>query len=294
MIEIRHWVNDEQADALEVHFLEGVRSPWMLQQDRPGELYRLSGYFDCDNEALKAWAELRESFSKLPEVPEQNVLEDADWKESYKRFLQPWYHRDLAWLPLWQRDGRDVEPGRKVLWIDAGLAFGTGSHETTRLCVIRMLEYRDAIGEEAFADSRIVDAGCGTGILALSAALYGARDLYAFDRDPEAMRVCTENAAINGLAGVVRFEEADVGAALNQERAGLLMANIQADVLTLYRDELLAAVLPGGWLVLSGILARECDEVREAFRDAAGKAGRPVDMDSRVDGEWADLRLIGR
>jgi ribosomal protein L11 methyltransferase len=134
----------------------------------------------------------------------------------------------------------------------------------------------------------VIDAGCGSGILALSAALLGYRDVVGFDNDPEAVRVSEENAALNGLTGRVRFETADLETGLAGRQADLLLANIQADVLLRYAAVLIGAVAPGGTLILSGILAGENGQVRAGFERAA--PGWSVN--ARVMGEWSDVVLV--
>jgi len=109
-----------------------------------------------------------------------------------------------------------------------------------------------------------------------------------FDNDPEAVRVSEENAALNQMAGRVKFYEGDLITGLAGRQGDIVMANILADVLVRFARELLAAVAPGGTLVLSGILAQERDKVRDAF--AAAAPGWAVD--SRIMGEWCDVQLV--
>ena len=219
-------------------------------------------------------------------APAWRTVGDADWRDSYKAHFQAWQFGRLHWVPVWERERFKLPPGDAVLWLDPGLAFGTGNHETTRLCVERLVAIAD---ENRNLERRIVDAGCGSGILALSAALLGFSDVSGFDNDPEAVRISQENAALNGLSERVRFAVADLKAGL-EGKAGsvdVLLANIQADVLMRFTRELVAAVAPGGTLVLSGILAGENSQVRAVFEAAA--PGWSVN--ARVMGEWSDVVL---
>ena len=186
-------------------------------------------------------------------------------------------------MPEWERATYRIPSDEVVLWLDPGLAFGTGNHETTRLCVERLVTFA-----ESHPEARVIDAGCGSGILALSASLLGYRDVVGFDNDPEAVRVSEENAALNQMAGRVKFYEGDLITGLAGRQGDIVMANILADVLVRFARELLAAVAPGGTLVLSGILAQERDKVRDAF--AAAAPGWAVD--SRIMGEWCDVQLV--
>jgi ribosomal protein L11 methyltransferase len=133
----------------------------------------------------------------------------------------------------------------------------------------------------------VVDAGCGSGILALSASLLGFGDVSGFDNDPEAVRVSIANAQLNGLSGRVRFATADLRDGLGSGRADVALANIQADVLIRHCRELAAAVAPRGLLAMSGILSSEVGSVRDGF--AAAAPG--WEFNSRVLGEWCDACL---
>jgi ribosomal protein L11 methyltransferase len=166
------------------------------------------------------------------------------------------------------------------------MAFGTGNHETTRLCIERLVEFESGLSGGAAALS-LVDAGCGSGILALSACLLGFRDVLGFDNDQEAVRVSIENAELNGLTARVRFAVAGLPEGLGGGSADVIVANIQSDILALYAGALAGAVAPGGLLAMSGILASEIARVRGAFAPfAPGWVS-----ESRVLGEWCDLAL---
>jgi ribosomal protein L11 methyltransferase len=217
--------------------------------------------------------------------PFQRQLDDVDWRDSYKQHFHAWQFDRLHWVPVWERENFAVPEGDAVLWLDPGLAFGTGNHETTRLCVERLV----TLTEERGTKGRVVDAGCGSGILALSAALLGFSDVSGFDNDPEAVRVSEENAALNDMTGRVRFVVADItsGLAGLDSTVDVLLANIQADVLMRFARELVAAVAPGGTLVLSGILADENSRVREVFETHAPRWS----VNARVMSEWSDVVL---
>jgi ribosomal protein L11 methyltransferase len=186
-------------------------------------------------------------------------------------------------VPEWERATFQLPEGHAVLWLDPGLAFGTGNHETTRLCVERLVQ----LAEERGTSGQVMDAGCGSGILALSAAKLGYRDVVGFDNDPEAVRVSEENAALNGLDASVRFFRGDLLSGLAGVQAQVLLANILADVLMRFANQLVRAVAPGGVLVLSGILATEGETVRKAFAVAAPDWPQK----SRTLGEWCDVVL---
>jgi ribosomal protein L11 methyltransferase len=257
----------------------------MVLEDKPSGRAWLTGYFASRSEAEAAWQDFAASSDAewLATEPEFQQLADADWKESYKAHFKAWQFGPLHWVPVWERETFKLPAGEEVLWLDPGMAFGTGNHETTRLVVERLVKLAGGTG----ARGRVIDAGCGSGILALSAAKLGYREIAAFDNDPVAVEVSKENAVMNGLAGRVDFFTGDLVSGLAGRQTELLLANIQSDVLMRFRRELLGTVVRGGVLVLSGILERELREVREVF--AAAAPGWAVD--SRVMGEWSDLVL---
>ena len=242
----------------------------------------------CPSEAIAAaeWPQveaLARDGGVLPATPSMRHLGDADWRDSYKAHFHAWNFGPLHWVPVWERGRFTLPDGHAVLWLDPGLAFGTGNHETTRLCVERLV----SLAATRSPASRVVDAGCGSGILALSALLLGYRDVRGFDNDPEAVRVSGENALLNGLAGRLSFSVDDLVTGLTGASADVLLANIQADVLMRFADLLVAAVAPGGSLVLSGILASENARVCATFADLTPGWVR----DTRVMGEWSDVLL---
>ena len=136
----------------------------------------------------------------------------------------------------------------------------------------------------------VIDGGCGSGILAISARKIGFTSVYGFDNDPEAVRISQENEKLCGLEGEIQFEWADLIDGLNGRSADLLLANILANVLSDHAELLCASTNPGGRLVLSGILAREVEEVHAVYAPIiAARLGQAPAMDARTDGEWADL-----
>ncbi len=273
------------APALEGWLAEREEQRLMVIEDKPSGRAWLTGYFASPVEAGAAWRDLTEAIGAdwTKAAPQVRELPDEDWKNSYKAHFKAWKFDRLNWVPVWERETFVLPAGEEVLWLDPGMAFGTGNHETTRLCCERLARFAAARG----SSSRVIDAGCGSGILALSAAKLGFGQIAGFDNDPEAIRVSGENAALNGLAGRIDFYVGDLSTGLSGRSAELMLANIQADVLTRFVPELLAAVAPGGQLVLSGILSQELAAVRTTFAGIA--AGWRVE--SRELGEWADLAL---
>lgn len=260
----------------------------MLLEDKPSARAWITGYFESREEAALAWSNLFPALEPnwLRSEHALRELPDADWKDSYKAHFKRSEFGPLHWVPIWEKESFAAPEGAKALWLDPGMAFGTGNHETTRLVAERLVAFAAANG----TGGRVIDAGCGSGILALSAALLGFQQVAGFDNDPEAIRVSEENAGLNTLEGRVEFFVGDLVTGLDGRQAELVLANIQADVLVRFTAQLLGSVAPRGQLVLSGILERELAHVREVFSTAApGWA-----VNTRVMGEWSDLSLERR
>jgi ribosomal protein L11 methyltransferase len=202
-------------------------------------------------------------------APRLRVLEPEDWAESWKvHFLPQHIGERLVVVPTWQ--AYTPRPGEVVIFLDPGMAFGTGLHATTRLC----LRAAEALARPGV---RVLDVGSGSGILAIAAALLGAGPILALDMDPIAVEVAQENVALNGVAGAVtvahgtlREEEAADSLVRRTAPEGydLILANILAEVITAMAPALARALAPQGVLVTSGILAAKADGVAEALATA--------------------------
>jgi ribosomal protein L11 methyltransferase len=207
------------------------------------------------------------------------VREDDDWRDTWKQFYAPIVFGGGALLlrPSWI-DRRPGDPALELV-LDPGRAFGTGQHETTRLCVDLMVELAPA-----HHPTRVLDLGCGSGILALAAARLfpGAGPITAVDNDPEATETTRENAEINHLGERL---EILTGTALDLTGdADLILANIRPSVLIPIAPQIAARLAPGGLAVLSGVLAEEADAVLAAY------AGAGLFLHLRRDlNEWCAL-----
>ena len=201
-------------------------------------------------------------------------------EDSWTGFWKYHFHaapvgRTLQTVPVWEEV---PENGRTALRIDPGLSFGTGGHFTTRFCLEAL--------EEAVEELRprsMLDAGAGSGILAIAAAKLGVGEVAGFDHDPAAVERCGANAALNGLAeGRIRFWRQDVREWRPEGAADVVCANILSSVLLDAADALWAAT--GRRLILSGLREGEGDAVAEAF---AARGARLLRRDG--DGEWCGL-----
>ncbi len=153
------------------------------------------------------------------------------------------------------------------------MAFGTGNHGTTRLCVEQLIAFKETCSNPD--EAKIVDAGCGSGILAISASKLGFTNVEAFDYDPVAVEVAVENAAANDVSAENYFV-GDLTTGFRGEKADCVMANILANILMNHAGALIDAVKPGGRLILSGILGEEAERVRAFFEEQGGLASGKI------------------
>jgi ribosomal protein L11 methyltransferase len=209
------------------------------------------------------------------------IVREADWAEAWKaHFPVLRVGRRLVVRPTWRRHRRSADD--VVLALDPGMAFGTGLHPTTRLCLAAVESLAD---RGVLADARVLDVGCGSGILAIAALKLGAREAIGVDTDPIAIEATTANAARNRLARTLHAQEGSLpsGAGPFEVVLANLIASLLVALAPLLRDEL----RPAGALVASGIFIDREPEVRVAF-DAAG-----LEVVRRSDeGEWVALEAI--
>lgn len=288
MIKISTPISYELPDALEDYLCGLELSNWSIDKENNSNPPELVGYFEKREDAEKSYAQICEVFDTLSKDFKIEEILDSDWQNEYKKYLTSWSCKNLHWVPVWDKPNYKVPEGDKVFYFDAGLAFGTGDHPTTRLCAIRMLDYIASVGD--VSNKKLIDAGCGSGILAISAKLLGFGEVYAFDRDEEAIRVSLENEAFNGLkSGAIEFKHAGISDGLAGRTCDIMLANIQADILEIYAKELISAVSPKGVLVLSGILAIENAELKAHFLKVGGE--KIASCEAAFMGEWSDLLI---
>lgn len=250
---------------------------------RMSEDVKVTGYYPADERVADAVAGVRArlealkgmdlgiDFGKLEIL--SGRVDEEDWAECWKAAFKPFKIGErLAIRPSWT--AYDPLPGDLVIELDPGMAFGTGTHETTALCA-------SWLEELVKPGVKVIDLGTGTGILAIAAALLGANDVLATDIDPVAVRVARENAKINHVEGTVRCAQADVLEGIG-ETADLVVANIITDVILLIAPAVFRHVNAGGNFLCSGISANRGDEIEAAL----GSAGF-IDIHRREKGEWA-------
>lgn len=283
-------VSEEQADALSDALLElGALS--VSVEDRFGDTEQEQAlYGEPGMPAPKgAWAQslLRVLFADeaqadaalaallaadaLPDLQDvrQATVEDQDWVRLTQSQFQPVSIADALWIvPSWHTPPDTSAP---VIRLDPGLAFGTGTHPTTRLC----LEW---LARQPLQHKSVLDYGCGSGILAIAAAKFGAAQVVGVDIDPDAVQSTRANAAENQVA-----VQAGLPDSVADDRFDVVVANILSAPLKLLAPAIAARVRPAGALVLSGILERQAEELIAAYAPYAA-----LQIDRSLEG-WVCL-----
>jgi ribosomal protein L11 methyltransferase len=194
----------------------------------------------------------------VPALPDMREVRNEDWAEGWKQHFQAVrIGPRLVVKPTWETFA--VGPRDVVVDLDPGMAFGTGTHGTTRLC----LEALAGLFEQTPTPRRVLDVGTGSGILAIAAAALGAQRVLACDIEAESCRIASDNARLNGVAE--RLEVTDQSLEVLEGAFDVVLANILAEENIRLAPELVGRLVPGGALILSGILREKEALVREAF-----------------------------
>ena len=266
-------------DETEFHdFLESNRQYWdYVDENLEASMHgksRVTFYLPADETGFAQMGEVRMALEDLKArrsdcgtlLLSLENLRDEDWENNWKQYYKPMeIGQRLLVIPQWEQ----VDPGQRVpLILDPGLTFGTGSHATTRLC-LTALEKTVAQGD------RVLDLGCGSGILSIAALRLGASQALAVDIDDKCLDVAYENAALNGIGKdryTVRVGDVLSDGSLRRELEGsydIVVSNIVADVIIALAPLVPSMLRPGGTFLCSGIIDDRAEEVRAAL-EAAG------------------------
>lgn len=252
-------------------------------EGRPAGPLTVRAYLPVDAELESRRLRLEEALwhlgriAPLPEPGWREVIE-ADWSLEWKKHYRPiQIGRRLRIVPSWMK----AEPpsGDVILRLDPGMAFGTGMHPTTQLCL-------EALEDRVLPGLEVIDLGCGSGILTVAAVKLGAGRVLGLDIDPQAVRVARENLLTNGVESLAEIRPGSLQDLLAEKRsAPLVVANILAAVLReMLGAGLAETVRPGGCLVLSGILLEQSAAVEDSVRECGMRLA-----EKRVREDWVAL-----
>ena len=206
-----------------------------------------------------------------------SLHDDSEWKDNWKEFFKPARVSErIIVKPTWEEyelSEEEKKSGVKVLEIDPGMAFGTGTHETTSLCIKALEEYMKP-------GDKVLDVGCGSGILSIAAALLGAGDCLGVEIDPVAVEVSRENIELNRAGEIARAQYGDLTKGVDYD-ADIIVANLMADLVMMLCADVRRHMKPGAKFISSGIIEEKLVEVVDNIR----ANGFKID-EVKQDGMW--------
>nr|WP_294491799.1 50S ribosomal protein L11 methyltransferase [uncultured Mediterraneibacter sp.] len=247
----------------------------------------LSFYLEPEEDKDKILSDVRRELKEMASyvnvgecLIEESQTEDVDWVNNWKQYFHQFYVDDILIIPSWE-DVKPEDNDKLVIHIDPGTAFGTGMHETTQLCIRQIRKY-------VTESTRILDVGCGSGILGMLALKFGAAYSVGTDLDPCAIEATHENMEVNGISQD-RYEvmigniidDKEIQEKVGYECYDIVAANILADVLVPLTPVVIHQLKPGGIYITSGII----DDKEQTVVDAVKAAGLEV-LDVTYQGEW--------
>lgn len=255
------------------------------------EAPRVSSYFPDDRDGRKLAEVMKQTLENVAEnvreglygldvdlgtmkVTEQ-IRDDADWKDKWKAYFKPFHVSEhLVVCPSWEN--YEPQDGEKIISIDPGMAFGTGTHETTSMCLNLLEKYLRP-------GMRVLDAGTGSGILAIAASLLDAGEVLGVDVDRDAVRTAQENIEKNRCEKTARAEYGDLTQGVDYE-ADLIVGNLMAELICMLAPGIAEHLAGDGIFIASGILT----EKESMVKDAAEKAGLKLE-ELTEKGEWCAM-----
>lgn len=243
-------------------------------------------YFDDSEESADLIAKVRELVEELKNGEsflgrlhvEVKSEDDSLWADRWKEYFRPAKVTEkIVIKPSWEE--YEAADGELILEIDPGRAFGTGTHETTSGCLELMEKYMKE-------GDRVLDVGCGSGILSIGAALLGSSCVYAIDIDPVAVEVTKENVALNGFSDIVRTEEGDLTKGVDF-KADIVAANLMADLVKVLTKDVAVHLEKDGVYISSGILLEKEDDVKQTLDECGFKV-----IDVIRKGEWCAIAAV--
>lgn len=265
--------SEEDAPWVGQALIERGLEGWEVHQEVPSVKWRL--YFPLEgHDHIQRLEELKATLGDLgSEVVENGQIKDEDWAENWKEFYHPFpIGEKLVISPSWEDPDPEMASGRKVIRLDPGSAFGTGYHESTRLC-LQLLE--EVLEDPKWGRETLLDYGTGSGILGIGALHLGCPQVVCADRDPIAVSVAGINLKENGFSEsqyqVFRHDVPEGNPAADDGRYEFVMANLTADILAQLSVPLSGVV--GKHLILGGIVEKRSGKVVDAY---TGQGGRLV------------------
>ncbi|MDR1590782.1 MAG: 50S ribosomal protein L11 methyltransferase [Puniceicoccales bacterium] len=277
----------EELEIVEVILAETEQTRWVIEKN-DGQCL-LCGYFEEDFQ--NSWKNLQKQIPILAEKTLNcEIIRDCDWQNEYKKYLQPFNIGPLHVVPVWERAVYGVPENQFAIYLDAEMAFGTGAHETTKLCLARLVEYRNLFVKDLFL-KEVIDVGCGSGILSIAAAKLGFKAVYGFDIDPDAVKISEKNATENDVSSV-EFKVAAINEGILGRQTDFIIANVLASVLVAHAPLLVNTVKKYGALSLGGILVEEIEAVQATFIPLVKHHWNAFFTNAKSLGQWAEIVYV--
>ena len=254
--------SDLEQQAVEIAHIDLIDEE-LLQKNRDEAIIHL--YLPSNENARESLSFLKERFEAvhIPFQADTDTVDPKDFENNWKKYFKSTeIGRRLCICPSWEQYNN--KENRKVLKIDPGAAFGTGTHATTAMCLALLDQF-------ITPNQTVLDIGCGSGILSIAAVLLGAERATGIDIDPVAVKVARENAALNGLSEKTEFLVGNLNEKITS-RYSVVCANIVADVIMALAPDVPGLLAPGGRFLCSGIIDSRAEEVRAALL----RAGRQI------------------
>ena len=290
MIKVSLTLLIHEVDALD-DFLNGIApSPWLIIHNHVQSNTTLEGYFES-TEDFKTFR--NDAFGILNTILEHErdliirVLEDCEWVNAYKDHFKPWSFKSFHWIPIWLENQYATPLNHNYLYLDPGMAFGTGNHETTRLCLEEVLNIESNLTRK----SSLLDLGCGSGIISLTANKLGCKPVLGIDIDEDAMRISKENAVLNNIKSDVNFSVGELSKLHTRPKFDIVIANIQTDLLIKHANKIVKCLSKKGTLILSGILKTETKSVVKCYQENTALNCDPEQITSRHMGDWSVVTI---
>jgi ribosomal protein L11 methyltransferase len=223
--------------------------------NRTDQVY-VAAYFYPDGNIDEYLEELKRLKNINPDLEYSvsiSIKDDSSYRDEWKKYFTPIEFEKFVIVPQWIDDYKSEKP---IIYLNPSMAFGTGTHQTTRMCL-------EAMQKIDLKDKKVLDVGCGSGILGLGAIVLGAREVIMIDNDQSAIKVARENLEYNGLSDKARLVLGTLDKA--DASADIIFANITADILISLKDLLYDRLKSGGILILSGIIDSKLAELKKAF-----------------------------
>lgn len=235
-------------------------------------------YFDGDETGpgYKQAEEVDMAVADLDCTVETSLHDDSEWKDNWKEFFKPTkVSKYIVVKPTWE-EYKSSDETEKILEIDPGMAFGTGTHETTSLCIKALEEYMKP-------GDKVLDVGCGSGILSIAAALLGAGNALGIEIDPIAVDVANENIALNNVGDIAKAQYGDLTKGVDY-KADIVVANLMADLVMMLSKDVKKHMKEGAKYISSGILDEKLTTVVDDMRSKGFKI-----IETMQDGMWCAI-----